>query len=342
MKQYEQPSAEPSLAMINYHACENGRLLAMPVSEGSPVVTPDRHAVWIDLEHPTLDEIRQIERALGINIPSADDMKEIEVSSRLFHENGTHFMTASIVYKIDTEDPLNGEITFILLPKVLITVRFSAPRAIALFQHQAKTGDIPCEGPAAIATGIVEAIVEREADLIERLHHETEALSKRIFENEDRMKLRAKEHAETLREIGKASVIASRTRESLVSISRMLGYFHDVVKENGSEGRTRHRIRSVMQDARSLATHVDYVSGRLMFLMDATIGLVGIEQNQIIKLFSVVAVMLMPPTLIASIYGMNFRHMPELEVVWAYPAAIIAMVVSAVVPFVYFKHKGWL
>ncbi len=189
---------------------------------------------------------------------------------------------------------------------------------------------------------MIEAIVERQADLIERLQHQSEAISKQIFGADGHEKTRSRRHAVSLKEIGKASVVTSRTRESLVSLGRLLTYFRNLAQSSNIQSGIRQRIKTTHQDVQSLAAHVDHVASRLTFLMDATIGLVGIEQNQIIKLFSVVAVMLMPPTLIASVYGMNFQHMPELGYAWAYPITLAAMVVSALLPFVYFKRKGWL
>ena len=297
---------------------------------------------WVDLVNPTLQEIGQIEAAYGIEIPSADDMKEIEVSSRLYQEGAAHVMTVSIVYRIESQVPLKSEVTFILSGDVLITVRFATPRAFTLFAGQARSGDIACETPGAIAVGLIEAIIEREADLIERLQGRLEEISDSVFEPEHRKYTRAQTHEDAIRLIGQTSVIASQTRDSLVSLGRWLTYFTDVVHQRDQESALRQRIRSALLDVQSLSAQVDHLSARLTFLLDATIGLVGIEQNQIIKLFSVVAVMLMPPTLIASVYGMNFKHMPELDFPWAYPLVLATMVVSSVVPFLYFKWKRWL
>ncbi|MBU2581535.1 MAG: magnesium transporter CorA family protein [Alphaproteobacteria bacterium] len=325
--------------MITRYAFDNERLLAdtAPATGGAA-----RPPVWIDLQEPTLAEIAEIESEFGINLPSRDEMQEIEVSSRLYQEGQAHFMTTMLVYRVDTSDPQTGEVTFVLMKDTAITIRFASPRAFQNFSRQATTGDIPCRSPEAIIIGLLETIVEREADLIELLQNRTETTSKQIFEMKGHEYSRARRYSVALKEIGKINVLTSRTRESLVTQSRLLTYFSNFAQNSALDGSMRQRIRTIQQDVISLSAHVDYLSGRLTFLMDATIGLVSIEQNQIIKLFSVVAVMLMPPTLIASIYGMNFRHMPELDMTWGYPIAVSAMVVSAIVPFVYFKRKGWL
>lgn len=298
--------------------------------------------VWVDVSAPTPDEIAAVEKAFSIKLPTSEEMKGLEVSGRLYHEGVAHVMTTSLVYRIESPEPASGEITFIVLPRTAITFRYSAPRAIPLFTRRAMTGDIGCDRPEAIVIGLLETMIERQADLIERLQSQTETISKQIFTIKGHDYSRAKRHAVSLKEIGKVSVMASRTRESLVSQSRLLTYFRNFTQETGCDAVIRQRIKASQLDVHSLAAHVDHISSRLTFLMDATIGLVGIEQNQIIKLFSVVAVMLMPPTLIASVYGMNFQHMPELQFVWAYPVTLAAMAVSAIVPFVYFKGKGWL
>lgn len=319
-----------------------GRLEEIVSADGDRPCHLAGEAVWIDLPSPGPLEIGAVEAQLSISIPSREEMREIEISSRLFQEGQAHFMTTPIIYRVDAAEPLKGEIMFILTRGTLVTVRHDSPRAFELFAHKAKTGDIACRTPAEIAVGLLDAIVEREADLIERLQAESETLSQRVFEMKGGEATRNLRHAVALKEIGHASVVLSRTREALVSQGRLLSYFLNAVRDSRDQKGVQQRIKATLADVRALSAHVDYISERLGFLMDATIGLVGIEQNQIIKLFSVVAVMLMPPTLIASIYGMNFEHMPELAWPWAYPVTLVAMVVSAVLPFLYFKRKGWL
>lgn len=323
--------------MITAYTCSNHRLAAHGVD-----AIAETGVVWIDLDHPTADEIALVEKQFSIEIPSAEDMREIEISSRLYQLGEAHVMTTSIIYDIESQNPLNAEITFLLLPSVLITTRFATPRSFPTYAGRAATGDIPCDTPAAVAVGLLDSIVEREADLIERLQSQSETVSRQIFELKGHQYTRARRYAVALKDIGRVSNIASRTRESLVSLNRLLTYFHSINQQKSVSAKVRQRIKTVLKDVQSLTAHVDHLAARQTFLMDATVGLVSIEQNQIIKLFSVVAVMLMPPTLIASIYGMNFRHMPELDFPWAYPVVLVLMVVSAIVPFVYFRRKGWL
>ncbi len=327
--------------MIKTYDLIDGKCLVASESVGAEIART-RTAAWVDLVDPTAAEITATERAFAIDIPTADEMKEIEVSARLYQDGTNHVMTARIVYRIDDPEPVAGDVTFIMTADHLITVRFATPRAFLLFANQAKTGDVVATTPAEIMTGLIEAVIERQADLIERVQEESETISRKIFSFDAGRPSRTQGHASTLTAIGRASLTATRTRESLVSLSRTLTYMLNMTDTVSRDSACRQRVKSSLQDVQSLAAQVDHTSQQIAFLMDATVGLVGIEQNQIIKLFSVVAVMLMPPTLIASVYGMNFQNMPELAYPWAYPITIAAMVVSAVVPFVYFKRKGWL
>lgn len=328
--------------MIIRYVAQGHKLVA--VEAGGDAELAALPVVWIDALSPRPEEMAALQEEIGVVLPTPDEMSDIEVSSRLYQEGSAQIMTTSIVYRVDTPDPTQGIVTFALLPNVAVTLRYSEPRAFHLFAKQAMSGDIACHRPEAIVVGLLEAVVERQADLIERMQGTTELISKQIFQTKGHDMTRAKRHAVSLKEIGKIGVVASRVREGLVSQSRLLTYFRNFSQSQDADGDPgiQQRIKTTQQDVASLAAHTDHISQRLTFLMDATIGLVGIEQNQIIKLFSVVAVMLMPPTLIASVYGMNFQAMPELHTQYGYPVTLGVMAVSAILPFLYFRHKGWL
>jgi magnesium transporter len=299
-------------------------------------------AVWIDLVNPSSGEERDIERLIGLQVPTREEMSEIEVSSRLYQEKGAHFMTATILYHVDLPDPQATAITFILTDKQLITVRYAEPRSFQLFLSRAQKGDIGCNTPMAVLLGLLEAIIDREADLVERLQSETEKLAQLIFDIRGGSRTRTARFDVLLRQIGRVGEITSRLRESLLSIGRLLTYLYQVAQQRNEADGLRQRIRTEDKDVQSLSDHATYLNARITFMLDASLGMVSIEQNQIIKLFSVVAVILLPPTLIASIYGMNFHHMPELDWFWGYPMALGLMVISALLPYLYFRRKGWL
>lgn len=299
-------------------------------------------AIWFDLLSPSKDEDAYVETALAIAIPTREEMKEIEASSRLYQENGAHYMTVTIVYRVDTPDPHSTEMTFILTEHKLVTVRYAEPRAIQVFVNHAQKGDLVCATPLEVMIGLIEAIIEREADLIERLQIQSDRIAHSIFDIKGGSATRGRRYDVVLKDIGKMGETNSRVRESLISISRLLTYLGNTAQARAASVELRERIKTEAQDVQSLADHVSFVASRLTFMLDASLGMVNIEQNQIIKLFSVVAVMLMPPTLVASIYGMNFKHMPELAWGWGYPMAIGVMFLSALLPYLFFRHKGWL
>jgi magnesium transporter len=300
------------------------------------------HAVWIDLLNPGKEEERFVEQRFGLQVPTREEMAEIEASSRLYQESGAHFMTATVLHQTDTPDPQITTITFILTENRLLTVRYAEPKAFSLFLGRAAKQDAVCDTAMAVLLGLLEAIIDREADLIERLQAETEKIAHTIFEIKGGGATRSRRFDVILKQIGKEGVITSKARDSLLSLGRLLTYLAQVALLRKENETVRERMRTASQDVQSLSDHLSYLNARINFMLDASLGMVSIEQNEIIKVFSIAAVMLMPPTLVASIYGMNFKFMPELEWVVGYPLALGSMVVSALLPFLYFRRKGWL
>lgn len=320
-------------------------MLTIYEARGSGLIKADpgaSSAVWIDLLNPTKEEETLVERQLGILIPTREEMSEIEVSSRLYQESGAHFMTATVLHQMDTPHPQSTAITFILTETSLVTVRYADPGAFPAFLTRAAKGDVVCVSGIAILLGLLEAIIDREADIIERLQADTDRLAQTIFEMKGGATTRSRRFDVILKQIGREAEVTSKMRDSLLSLGRLLTYLSHVAMNRKDAKTTRERIKTASRDVQSLADHLSYLSSRITFMLEASLGMVSIEQNQIIKLFSVVAVVLLPPTLVASIYGMNFRYMPELEWLFGYPAALVLMVLSAVLPFLYFRSKGWL
>ncbi len=298
--------------------------------------------LWIDLYDPSPEEERYVEAQLAINVPTRAEMREIEVSSRLYVEQGAYFMTAFIVHKIEDPTPASSTLTFILAGKRLVTVRYSEPKAIPLYLQRIEMGDAVCHSAPAVLVGLLETLVHRLADLIERIQDEADQLAQAIFAAKGGRQTRERRLDVLLKRTGNEGDLVARAQESAMSLDRVLRFFAKAAKERQDEEEIRHRIDSVVQDVASLVEHMHFLADRIVFLLDATLGAITTEQNQVIKLFSVMAVLMMPPTLVASIYGMNFRHMPELDWVWGYPSALLLMLASAVIPFAYFRRKGWL
>jgi magnesium transporter len=309
--------------------------------DGASSVTPA--TVWVDLFNPTKDEDALVEQALGVSVPTREEMAEIEASSRLYQEGGAYVMTAIVLHQVDKDDALIATpVTFILAGSRLITVRYAEPRAFSIFLGRAQKKDAPCVSGVAIMIGLLEAIVDREADRVERIQAEVDKLSQTIFTVKGGERTRSRRFDVNIRTIGREGELTSRSRECLLTLDRLLTYLAHVMNERGDDKPLRARVKTANRDVQSLADHIGYLSTKTTFLLDATLGMISNEQNTIIKIFSVLAVALMPPTLVGTIYGMNFKHMPELDWQYGYPMALGMMVISALLPWFYFKRKGWL
>jgi magnesium transporter len=291
-------------------------------------------ASWIDLHNPTREEELAVEEQLGVELPTREEMAEIEVSSRLYKAAGATIMTATVLCGSESQTPTGEPITFALVGDKLVTIRYAEPHSFKVFADQVEKQPLACASGRSVFLALLDAIVDRTADILERTGAEVEGLSRAVFARPRTMKFE-----DILTGLGHAQDVGTKVRESLVSLARLIS-FAGLSEQLGEE--TRQHLKILTRDVQSVTDHASYVSGNVTFLLDAALGLINIEQNAIIKIFSVAAVVFMPPTLIASIYGMNFHHMPELDWRLAYPAALCAMVASAILPILWFQRKGWL
>lgn len=299
--------------------------------------------IWIDLDHPTIEEERELEQRLGYDLPTRDEMKDIEPSSRLYRESGATYMTAALVWQADAELPELTNVSFVLARNRLVTIRYSEPKAFRVFNAYAQRERTVLASGAATLVTLLEAIVDRSAELLEQTALQVDSISQDVFvERKDALTKRSGKNLElALKHIAKLQNLMSKTRESLVSLGR-LSSFLMVAPEIVDDAEQRVHLKSVTRDIESLTNHSSFLMTNISFLLDASLGLVNIEQNQIIKIFSVAAVIFLPPTLVASSYGMNFEHMPELRWLFGYPMAMVMMIVSALMPFLWFRRKRWL
>jgi len=323
--------------MIRSFRNDAGRLRLI---EGLPEVGDD--LVWIDLVSPTQDEEAAVEKLLGVDVPTREEMEEIEVSSRLYHENGAAFMTATLPAQTDADNPLIAPVSFVLTPARLITIRYHEPRAFQTFPARAAKVSMGCESGETVLLALLEATVDRLADILERAGRDIDVISQGIFRPSGGRPAKSKDLQSVLESIGRKGDLTSDIRDCLVTLERLIGFFNQNTLQKKAAKDTRERIKTLSRDARSLADHASFLSQKITFLLDATLGMINIEQNAIIKIFSVAAVVFLPPTLIASIYGMNFEHMPELSWPFGYPLAILVMIASAILPYLLFKRRGWL
>lgn len=291
-------------------------------------------ALWLDLINPTLQEEALVEECLAINIPTREEMLEIELSSRLYKDDDTLFMTATMIAQAESVSPKQDAVSFVLTPKQLITIRYIEPQAFKLFINRLyKIKHI--DNPVTLLTELLDATVDRLADILEIINHQLESYSKDTFNTTTSNR----NYQELLQHLGVTGSLNSKIVESLVSFNRLIPYFDQALKNNGEE---HTRLTTLSKDIFALSDHAAFLSNKISFLLEATLGMVQIEQNAIIKIFSVAAVIFLPPTLIASIYGMNFQVMPELSWKYGYLIAVGLMIFASWLPYKYFKYKKWL
>jgi len=326
--------------MLTAYASRGSGLERIEVAPGGAL--PD-DVVWIDLLKPTPEEDSFVEAAVGANVPTREEMVEIEPSSRLYLDGGARYMTASLLCSADKPSPRLGAVTFILTPKTLVTVRYDDPKPFEWFASRACKGQ--CGGFARTAEGVMmglfDAVIDRIADILEKVGEDVDDLSQTVFRRVGAQAYR-KPYQDLLRRLGSLGDLNSKARESLVTLQRVLLYFAAEVEGVKPSKETTRQIKPMQRDVSSLTEHANFLNDKITFLLDAMLGLVGLAQNDIVKLFSVMAVVFMPPTLVASIYGMNFKNMPELDWPHGYPFALALMLVCAVLPYVIFKWRRWL
>ena len=306
-------------------------------------------AVWLDLVEPTAGEETLVEDSLKIDIPTREELAEIEASSRLYQEDGAAFMTANLIRRGENDRPESSPVTFIIKDNQLITIRYHHPQAFPVYVHRAMKPQSTAMTGWGIFVSLLEAVVDRAADHLERVGLIVDDTSRVTFsprmQSGKRMRKKPLDLSELLEKIGEEGDFNSKMRESLVSIGRMVAFMQaliDQMRQTKDMKENRARIKVLQRDIQSLTDHSSFLSGKISFLLDAVLGMSTIEQNGIIKIFSVAAVVFLPPTLVASLYGMNFKYMPELEWYYGYPVAIGLMMLSAFLPWLYFKQKGWL
>lgn len=331
--------------MITTYHIERGRLVVgealRPPAGDAPAAPPP---VWIDLLQPTWQEERMVEQQIGVELPTREEQQEIEASSRLYREGEALFLTAPFMHSADTGEPGTAAITFVLTGQTLVTVRHATPRAFGAFAARAARNPAMLATADGVMLGLFEQVVDRLADVLERITADMDRSSTATFRtarSNEPASTKSAALKEALITLGAVGDATARASETLLGLARIMAF---VAAEKGSAIRKENapRIKTLARDLRSLQEHATFLNEKATFLLDAVLGFINIEQTAVIKTFSVVAVALMPPTLIASIYGMNFRHMPELDWPYGYPLALLVMLVAAVLPYFVFKWKRWL
>jgi magnesium transporter len=301
-------------------------------------------ATWVDLEEPTSDEEALVERCIRMDVPTETEMAEIEPSSRLYERDGALYMTVSVLFGVQDGEPSTTPVSFVLTDNRLVTVRYATPKPLKAFaEHARRDPELVRTAPTALVR-MLDAIINRLADELEVVSGDLEQISGHIFHKDmDERRIPAARLTALLTRIGRAQTLLTKIRYSAVSTMRMLSFlsganrFHEEGKSD-----VRHHLTSLSTDVTGLSEHASFLSDNLQFLLDASLGLISIEQNAAMKLFSWAAVVFLPPTLIAGIFGMNFHYMPELNWHYGYPISLALMLASAIGPYLYFKKRGWI
>lgn len=319
--------------MLRAYCRKNDQLSLIPPRDGL------EDAVWIDLYRPMPEQV-QLVADLGIDIPTLDDMVEIEISSRLYlHGDSTH-MTAMLPGITPDGEHVSGPVTFILSPSRLVTVRHHAPRPFDSFPERAERSSSGVQSVDRLFLGLIEEIIARLADLLESAGHVLDRTVSDVFRPQSRQRAGILQSA--LETIGRESEVISRVRLGLLSLERVLSFYSATQGKSGEGNRLKPILKGHQRDVQALEEHADFLSTRVSLSVDAALGMISLQQSDIVRVLSVVAALFLPPTLIASTYGMNFNAMPELEWQFGYQWALGLMAVTFVGTYLLLRWKNWL
>ena len=297
-------------------------------------------AAWIDLYRPLPAQIAAVAE-LGIEVPTLEDMEEIEISNRLYREEAVDYMTVVLPGLTEHKAHISGPVTFILAPDRLLTVRHHVPRPFETYPERADKVGAGCTSPDHLFLGLMEEIIGRLADLLEGSGRGLDEVSHSIFQPQPRGHTAAMLQ-QALERVGREGDLLGRVRLGLLTVERAISFFGQTLTDRHKANGLNAVVKGLMRDITALEVHADFLASRVALATDATLGMINLAQNATVRIVSVVAVLFLPPTLIASIYGMNFRLMPELEQSWGYPMALGLMVASGALTYIFFKWRNWL
>ncbi len=305
--------------------------------ERLPFDAPLTEAVWVDLYRPQPEQVALV-AALGIAVPNLDDMEEIEISNRLYREDGVDYMTVVLPGQNLEKEQISSPVCLIVAPHVLVTVRYHSPRPFETFPDRAGRSMAGCGAVGPVFLGLMEDITGRLADILEASGKALDKVSQSVFSSGDKP-TKPGVLAAALQDVGREGDVLGRVRLALLTLDRAVGYY---AQTHGKGNAAAAHLKSLARDIQALEVHGDFLAGRVGLASDATLGMINLVQNSTVRIVSVVAVLFLPPTLIASIYGMNFHVMPELSQTWGYPAALGLMIASAAGTYFFFRWKNWL
>jgi magnesium transporter len=320
--------------MINLFVLQNGRLSQEQVEDRNELLQY-ANPIWIDVVDPEEEELIWIKEAFGVLLPELDDLGDLEASARYFEADDGHLHIRTDFLLDEEETSRNVRVAFVLTKQVLFSIHDEDLPVFRLVRLRARLRPGSVSNAKDVLLDLYSTDAEYSADALEEVYENLEQAGKRVLSDD----INDADAAEVLETIAKEEDTNGRIRRNVMDTRRALSF---LMRSKLLSDEQQEEARQILRDIDSLENHTAFLFDKINFLMDATVGFINLNQSKIIKIFSVVSVALMPPTLLASVWGMNYKHMPELDVTWGYPMAIGAMIISAIIPLGYFHSKGWM
>jgi magnesium transporter len=299
--------------------------------------------IWVDLLNPSDEEKQFVEQHLKIRVPSEKSLSEIEASSRLIFDHNTLYLSSPTVRVDEQKEAHLTSIGFIIGPRVLVTVRFWPLPTFDQVAERVKS-ETDLENGMCVFTTLLESMVDRGADVLEHLGARTDTLSRSVFKGglvQSKRPVRSSRRMrEALEDVGALADRLSKARDVLLNVGRIASFAEEI----GSDWVTtasRKRLEAISKDVASLSDYETRLSDKIQLLLDAVLGFINIQQNDLFKILTIVSIVGVPPTILVGVWGMNFKAMPELNWTFGYPLALLAIVASGLLPLIWFKRRGW-
>jgi magnesium transporter len=320
--------------MINLFVLQNGRLSQEQVEDRNELLQY-ANPIWIDVVDPEEEELIWIKEAFGVLLPELDDLGDLEASARYFEADDGHLHIRTDFLLDEEETSRNIRVAFVLTKQVLFSIHDEDLPVFRLVRLRARLRPGSVSNAKDVLLDLYSTDAEYSADALEEVYENLEQAGKQVLSDD----INDAEAEVVLETIAKEEDTNGRIRRNVMDTRRALSF---LMRSKLLSDEQQEEARQILRDIDSLENHTAFLFDKINFLMDATVGFINLNQSKIIKIFSVVSVALMPPTLLASIWGMNYRNIPELDLTWGYPMALVAMLISAIIPLWYFHHKGWM
>ena len=320
--------------MINLFVLQNGRLSQEQVEDRNELLQY-ANPIWIDVVDPEEEELIWIKEAFGVLLPELDDLGDLEASARYFEADDGHLHIRTDFLLDEEETSRNVRVAFVLTKQVLFSIHDEDLPVFRLVRLRARLRPGSVSNAKDVLLDLYSTDAEYSADALEEVYENLEQAGKRVLQDD----INDADAEQVLETIAKEEDTNGRIRRNVMDTRRALSF---LMRSKLLSDEQQEEARQILRDIDSLENHTAFLFDKINFLMDATVGFINLNQSKIIKIFSVVSVALMPPTLLASVWGMNYKYMPELDATWGYPVAIAAMLISSIIPLFYFYHKGWM